>query len=189
MKRILEINCKKMFIVLFLAAVLAYAPFSPLAEDSSNYVGNVLSLAEEYSDENDEHGELIYVPNPGIPLGFIDVNDNASNSCPPPWWLWPLMAGLLLPWIPFLLWRRKITIAFESGVDDKPYLQKYSRGQKIVPPDAFQREGYEIEGWYRSKKFEKRKKWDFRDKVNTSMTLFAKWEVGSSSEYDDNIYS
>ena len=97
-------------------------------------------------------------------------------DCPPPWWMWAILAGLLLPWLPLLLFRRNVIITFDDGIDDRPYLQKYKKGQKIVVPDAFNRPGYYIEGWYRSKKYEKKKKWDFRDKVQRSMTLHAKWE-------------
>ena len=107
------------------------------------------------------------------PLGFQEVE---PASCPPPFWMWVLLAGLLLPWIPFLLLRRNITVTFDDGLDNRPYLQKYKKGEKVVPPEIFNRPGCKISGWYLSKKFEKKKKWDFRDKVQTSMTLHAKWE-------------
>ena len=120
--------------------------------------------------------------------GQLGFQQPEPVSCPPPWWMWALLAGLLLPWIPFLLFRRNVTVTFDDGIDDRPYLQKYKKGQKIKPPEAFNRPGYEIEGWYRSKKYEKKKKWDFRDKVQTSMTLHAKWEsetLTDNTETDD----
>ena len=111
----------------------------------------------------------------GLPqLGFYVPEPEA---CPPPWWMWAIIGGLLLPWIPFLLFRRSVIITFDDGVDDRPYQQKYKKGQKIILPDAFHRPGYYVEGWYRSKKYDKRKKWDFGDKIQTSMTLHAKWEL------------
>ena len=100
--------------------------------------------------------------------------------CPPPWWMWAIFGGLLFPWIPFLLFRRKVIVTFDDGIDDKPYQQKYTRGDKINIPDAFNRPGYYIEGWYRSKSYEKEKKWDFESKIKTSMTLHAKWELDGS---------
>lgn len=121
-------------------------------------------------------GSSLYVFGAPQQLGFQEPQ---AVACPPPWWMWALLAGLLLPWIPFLLFRRNVIVTFDDGLDDRPYLQKYKKGQKIVPPEAFNRPGYEIEGWYRSKKYEKKKKWDFNHKVQTSMTLHAKWEPES----------
>ena len=118
-------------------------------------------------------GTSMYVFAGGQPhLGF----GAPAPDCPPPWWMWAVLAGLLLPWIPFLLFRRNVIVTFDDGVDDRPYQQKYKKGQKVVVPDAFHRPGYYIEGWYRSKQYEKKKKWNFKDKIERSMTLHAKWE-------------
>ena len=108
-------------------------------------------------------------------------------DCPTPWWMWALLAGLLLPWIPFFLFRKNVIITFDDGIDDRPYQQKYKKGQKIIIPDAFSRPGYFIEGWYRSKKYEKKKKWDFRDKIQRSMTLHAKWEPDGTPIESDKL--
>lgn len=98
-----------------------------------------------------------------------------AGACPAPWWVWAVFGGLLLPWIPILLVGRKVYVTFDDGIDDRPYLQQYKRGQKVKRPDAFSKPGFCIEGWYRSKKFESAKKWDFGDKISRSMVLHAKW--------------
>jgi len=117
-------------------------------------------------------------------LLFLGTLTGAQQSCPPPWWLWPALGLLLLPWLLVLFFKLKVRVTFNTGTGKKPFIQEYNRGQTIVQPETFLREGFEVEGWYRSRKFRKGEKWNFSDKVRSSMTLYAKW-VSPDSESSD----
>ena len=118
-------------------------------------------------------GTSIYVFAGTPQLGFQTPQ---PDNCPPPLWMWFIIAGLLLPWIPFLLLRRQVTVTFDNGIISRPYQQKYKKGEKVVAPEVFSNPGHYIEGWYRSEKYEEKQKWDFNDKVRKNMVLYAKWE-------------
>ena len=115
--------------------------------------------------------EKLFVPNPNIPIGLIQVPE-----CPiTPWWSWPLMGGLLLPWLIALFRRREKTVNFETGIDKKNYFQIYERGDKVDVPVGFEKEAHVLDGWYLDKKCSDKKKWNFDNKVRKNMTLYAKW--------------
>ena len=126
---------------------------------------------------------VLFVPYTNIPLGLIQVGD-----CPlMPWWSWPLMAGLLLPWLIALFWRREMTVKFETGIDEKNYFQIYERGELVDIPIGFVKEAHFLEGWYMDKKYSDKKKWDFDKKIRKNMTLYAKWvsprEISEAASY------
>ena len=115
--------------------------------------------------------EKIFIPNPNIPLGLIQIPE-----CPlVPWWMWPLLGALLLPWLIALFRRREMTVKFETGIDEKNYFQVYERGDLVDVPVGFEKEAHMLDGWYRDKKYSDKKKWDFDKKIRKNMTLYAKW--------------
>ena len=113
----------------------------------------------------------LFVPNPNIPLGLIQVPE-----CPAtPWWSWPLMGGLLLPWLIPLFRRKEMKVSFVTGIDEKNYFQTYERGDRVDIPIGFEKEAYMLDGWYLDKNFSDNKKWDFDNKIRKNITLYAKW--------------
>ena len=90
------------------------------------------------------------------------------------WWLLGLgLLGLLLLLLLLLLLGRK-TVRFETGCDAKIKDQKVKKGDLVKCPEQPVRPGRAFAGWYSDEACTKR--WDFEnDKVEDSMTLYAKW--------------
>ena len=90
------------------------------------------------------------------------------------WWLLGLgLPGLLLLLLLLLLLGRK-TVHFETGCDSKVKDQKVKKGSLVTRPEQPMRPGRAFAGWFADESCTKR--WDFdNDKVEDSMTLYAKW--------------
>ena len=70
------------------------------------------------------------------------------------------------------------TVSFETNGGSKIPDQIVQYGETITRPDNPVREGYRLVGWYTD--IDLQNPWDFdTDKVQSSMTLFAKWEQGN----------
>ena len=116
--------------------------------------------------------DLVFVPNQDIPLGLLTF----GTDCPVvPGWFWPLLLAGLLAWLFGAWYRRKATVTFETGIDNKSYYLKFDRGDKIPEPVGFQKDGYELDGWYTNRGCSERKKWNFDKKFYRNKKLFAKW--------------
>nr|MCR5108272.1 InlB B-repeat-containing protein [Lachnospiraceae bacterium] len=80
----------------------------------------------------------------------------------------------------------KYTISFDSkGHGKTPESQTHVYGDSISEPKALSEEGYTFGGWY--KESDCTNKWDFdEDTVQGDMTLYAKWEEGSTDNENTN---
>lgn len=111
---------------------------------------------------------------------FVPSAGLTAIPCPAvPWWALAIAAGQLLLLLVPLFRRRVLTVHFETGIDERDYFQRYDRGDKVVEPEGFERDGYALAGWYRDRECGERKRWDFGKKLRRSMTLYAKWEEKS----------
>lgn len=75
----------------------------------------------------------------------------------------------------------RVTYVPNNGLE--PKTRPAYCGELLIEPGSFEREFYELDGWYLDEKFED--KWNFkRDIVKGDLTLYAKWEIN----YDEWIY-
>lgn len=75
------------------------------------------------------------------------------------------------------------TVKFESNGGTRVYDQVVSYGDRLTRPEDPTREGYRFVGWYRD--IDTQIPWDFdKDTVQGNMTLYAKWDDGSTPLID-----
>ena len=144
-----------------------YAIIGPGGEIEALYLGTYYVNGDD----------LEFIPNPQIPRHLLDFDiPISSNRLSPMLWLPLLLALLVLPFILFLLLRRKFTVTFYGDEDLEPFKQRYKKHERLSPPDVFEREGEVITGWYRDKLLTPEKKWSFTDdKVKRNTKLYAQW--------------
>ena len=83
------------------------------------------------------------------------------------------LGAVLLGIVLLLLLRRK-TVKFETFGGTAIGSRKAKRGEKLTRPPVPEKEGCGFGGWYQDTACAK--PWDFdNDKVEKSMTLYAKW--------------
>ena len=75
----------------------------------------------------------------------------------------------------FFAKKRSLTVYYYPEVDQEPIRKVYEPGEMILPPESISKEGYTIEGWYRSKKFTN-KGFNIKSKLLGRITLYAKWK-------------
>ena len=80
-------------------------------------------------------------------------------------------------------------VTFVKNNGEKDSVIEVTEGEKVQAPEI-EKEGYELEGWYRDQNY--RNKFDFETKITSNITLYAKWkeiETGikkiSGSGYDN----
>ncbi len=111
-----------------------------------------------------------------------ETPDGAPRSSLPPWALISgagivVLAALLL----MLFGGKRITVTLEAG-DGSPARQvKIRKGRKLPRPEAPERAGYRLTGWYRDEA--KTQPWKFQtDTVTEETKLYAGWEKENGVE-------
>lgn len=66
-----------------------------------------------------------------------------------------------------------VVVNFETNGGSKIASQKIEKGKKATKPAAPTKENYKFEGWYKDSKLTE--KYDFNNKVDKDITLYAKW--------------
>ena len=111
-----------------------------------------------------------------------ETPDGAPRSSLP---LWALASGagivVLAALLLMLFGGKRITVTLEAG-DGSPARQvKIRKGRKLPRPEAPERAGYRLTGWYRDEA--KTQPWKFRtDTVTEETTLYAGWEKENGEE-------
>ena len=72
--------------------------------------------------------------------------------------------------------KRGLTVYYYPEINQEPICKQYGHGEAIKPPEFISKEGYVIEGWYRSKRFTNRKSIDLKCKLFGKISLYAKWK-------------
>lgn len=123
--------------------------------------------------------ELIFIPNPEIPLGFMD-----GTPVSIPWWL-GLLA--LLPFLFFLLFRRrKVMVELVVNPRKKSYYQILTRGEKLSNlQEEIKKDGYLLNGWYTKDEQNEDYLFDFNEKIRKDITLYAYWRIEDVFAYLD----
>lgn len=85
---------------------------------------------------------------------------------------------LIIGWLLFLLFNREYTVTFDSNGGTKVESQVVKKNNVAVEPKDPTREGYKFLGWYEGMD-EKDKKFNFKTKINSDITLYARWEDGN----------
>ena len=75
----------------------------------------------------------------------------------------------------FFAHKRGLTVYYYPELNQAPICMEYKAGEIIKPPDSISKEGYVIEGWYRSKRFTNKKLIDLKRKLFGRISLYAKW--------------
>ena len=75
----------------------------------------------------------------------------------------------------FFAKKRGLTVFFYHDAKEEPIRVQYRPGELVRPPQSIAKEGYEIEGWFRSKCFTNKKLFDIRRKLLRRISLYAKW--------------
>jgi len=73
----------------------------------------------------------------------------------------------------FLFKVAKELVRFNTNGAGNPFDLKVRHGNKIKPPRVPMRQGYAFAGWYSDDKFNA--KYDFNERIDKGMTLYAKW--------------
>ena len=71
--------------------------------------------------------------------------------------------------------KRGLTVYYYPEINQAPICKHYKPGELILPPKSISKEGYVIEGWYRSKRFTNKKLIDLNCKLFGRISLYAKW--------------
>ena len=71
--------------------------------------------------------------------------------------------------------KRGLTVYYYPEINQAPICKQYKPGELILPPESISKEGYVIEGWYRSKRFTNKKFIDLNCKLFGRISLYAKW--------------
>ena len=104
---------------------------------------------------------------------WVDASQLPSQGFHMPLWGWLALGAVLLAVLLLLLLRRK-TVKFETFGGTAIGSRKAKRGEKLTRPPVPEKEGCGFGGWYQDTACTK--PWDFdNDKVEKSMTLYAKW--------------
>ena len=76
----------------------------------------------------------------------------------------------------YLTHKRCLTVYYYPELNQAPIRKEYKAGEVIKPPEIISKEGYELEGWYRSKRFTNKKTIDLKCKLLRRISLYAKWK-------------
>ena len=76
----------------------------------------------------------------------------------------------------FFAKERGLTVYYYPEIDQAPICIVYKPGELILPPESISKEGYKIEGWYRSKKFTNKGFFSLKCKLLGRISLYAKWK-------------
>ena len=72
--------------------------------------------------------------------------------------------------------KRGLTVYYYPEMNQEPICKKYKPGELILPPESISKEGYVIEGWYRSRRFTNKKLVDLKCKLFGTISLYARWK-------------
>ena len=75
----------------------------------------------------------------------------------------------------FFAHKRGLTVYYYPEINQAPIRMEYKPGELILPPKSISKEGYVIEGWYRSKRFTNKKRIDLKCRLFGRISLYAKW--------------
>ena len=76
----------------------------------------------------------------------------------------------------FFAKERGLTVYYYPEIDQVPICKVYKPGELIFPPESISKEGYVIEGWYRSKRYTNKKLIDLKRLLFGKISLYAKWK-------------
>ena len=76
----------------------------------------------------------------------------------------------------FFAHKRGLTVYYYPEKNQAPIRVQYEPGELILPPKSISKDGYIIEGWYRSKRFTNNKMLDLKCKLLGKISLYAKWK-------------
>ena len=76
----------------------------------------------------------------------------------------------------FFTHKRGLRVYYYPEINQAPICMDYKPGETIKPPECISKEGFVIEGWYRSKRFTNRKVINLKCKLLGEISLYAKWK-------------
>ena len=76
----------------------------------------------------------------------------------------------------FFAQKKGLTVYYYPEMNQAPICVQYKPGELIFPPKLISKEGYKIEGWYRSKRFTNKKLFDLKRKLFGRISLYARWK-------------
>ena len=78
-----------------------------------------------------------------------------------------------------------LTVYYYPEMNDIPICIKYKPGEAIRPPENISKDGYVIEGWYKSRKYTNKGKPKIMAKLLKSVSLYAKWKLVEEAENNE----
>lgn len=84
-------------------------------------------------------------------------------------------------------WVKVYRVTFESNGGTQMTSQLVAEGDSVVEPDQPEKEGYDFKGWYSNAELTDESKYTFSEKVNSDITLYAKWEEKSGGGEPDPV--